>query len=109
MNRGRRTVAFDQVPSHKTDRCSENTNRPWYSNRAPWNPGDIQRFREHISFIMIIVNIILIISIAFISFLLSESVSVYTGVTQKSVFLHKVSTDIARLETAGSVLHTGDS
>ena len=46
MNRGRRTVAFDQVPSDKTDRCSGNTYNqtmvfklctvePWRHSRVP--------------------------------------------------------------------------
>jgi hypothetical protein len=65
LNRGRRTAAFDQVPSHKTDICSRNTSRPWYSNCAPWNPGDIQGLREYINFIIQIINKILIISLAF--------------------------------------------
>lgn len=75
LGRGRPTVLLDQVPYYKTDRCSGNTTRPWYSNRAPWNPGDIQGFREAISFIIQIINIILIILIAFISFLRPESAS----------------------------------
>jgi len=80
LNRGRRTVAFDQASSHKTDRCGGNTNRPWHSNCVPCNPGDIQGFSEHISFTIHTVNIIVIISIAFISFLPNESaLALYRG------------------------------
>jgi len=110
LNRGKRTAAFDQVPSHKTDICSRNTSRPWYSNCAPWNPGDIQGFREHISFIIQIINIILIIALAFyFIFATRECIFTILGLCKKSVLLHKVSTDIERLETAGPVLHTGDA
>ena len=62
-------------PTRRTDVAEIHTTRPWYSNCAPWNPGDIQGSREHISFIIQIVNIILIISIAFVSFLRPESAS----------------------------------